>query len=100
MELLELYSVLGEEGEAVSSERPMRCFEVTITVGGDTWEDVRWQLQGILPHIEDHGPDCKSVSGSPTSNHVVHVVHNPEMTNEKYFAAIEAWRSLRDKEKA
>lgn len=72
-------------------ERPKRAFEVQITVGGDTWADIKYQLRDLLPHIEDHGPECNSVSGSPSANHIVTVFQNPEMTHEKYFEAIHAW---------
>lgn len=65
--------------------RPRRRYELSVDVGGDTWQLVVDELRFLLPHIEDHGPECTSVAGSPSSNHVVVVHHNPDMTNEKYF---------------
>ena len=79
---------------------PRRRWEVRITVGGDTWDDVKWQLRDLLPHIEDHGPECKSVSGSPSSNHVVYVLHDPEMTHERYHEELDRYLATRKESEA
>lgn len=74
---------------------PKRRFSVTIEAGGDTWDDVARTLRDLLPHIEDHGPTCESVSGGCSSGHWVHVAEDPEMTAEKYRAALEAYLAER-----
>ena len=71
--------------------KPKRRFTVTIEVGGDAWIDVARSLRELLPHIEDHGPKCDSVSGGVSSGHWVHVVEDQEMTPEKYHAALDAY---------
>jgi len=71
--------------------KPRRRFHVAIVVDGDTWEDVAQSLRELLPHVEEHGPKCDSVSGGYSRGHFVHVVEDPEMTNEKYQAALDAY---------
>lgn len=71
--------------------KPKRRFIVAIEASGDTWEDVAHSLRDLLPHIEEHGRNCDSVSGGPSSGHWVHVTENPDMTHEKYHEALEAY---------
>lgn len=73
------------------SKKPHRSYEVSITISGDTWQDIIYQLRDLLPHIEDHGPACNSASGSPSSGHIVYVRHDPTMTHERYFEILEAY---------
>lgn len=76
------------------ADKPSRAFELRIAVGGDTWDDIVRELRFLLPHVEAHGQACNSVSGSPSSNHLVTIVHRPEMTHERYMADLEAARKL------
>jgi hypothetical protein len=71
--------------------RPRRRFTVEIEVSGDSWEHVQRGLQDLLPHIEDHGPQCSSVSGGYSSGHWIRVTENPEMTPQKYRAEVESY---------
>ncbi len=84
----------------VSPPRPQRCYTLSIEIGGDTWDDVIGQLRHLAEHIEDHGPECKSVGGSPSSGHVLTITHRPEQTHEKYIAELDAYIAARDKENA
>lgn len=70
--------------------RPHRAFELEIRIGGDTWEDVIHHVRDLLPHIEDHGTACNSVSGSPSAYHSVNIVHRPEMTHERFIEELDA----------
>lgn len=74
-----------------AATRPARRFTVTIEAGGDTWDDIAHALRDLLPHIEEHGPKCDSVSGGCSGGHWVRVIENPEMTPEKYRAALDAY---------
>lgn len=72
-------------------ERPKRRFDLQITIGGDTWEDVARACDEIVSHVAEHGPACTSVSGGPSSGWAVSVTERPEMTHEAYFAAVEKY---------
>lgn len=67
---------------------PRRRFTLEIQVGGDEWNDVVMALRFLLPHIEEHGPACTSVSGGSSGSHVVTVIEDKEMTREKYTVAL------------
>lgn len=68
---------------------PKRRWTLSIEVTGDTWEDVAQGVRELLPHIEDHGERCSSVSGGYSSGHWVNVCERPEMTHEKYQSELE-----------
>lgn len=74
-------------------EKPKRAFELTIKIGGNTWEDVLRELSFLSVHLPEHGQDCDSVMGGCDSYHTVHVQETPGMTREKYFKELEAYRS-------
>lgn len=73
------------------AEAPKRRFEVEIHVSGDIWADVIDTLRDLLPHIEEHGPSCDSVSGGPSRGHWVRVTERPEMTHERYHEQLDAY---------
>lgn len=70
-------------------EKPKRAFEVTLKIGADSWKDVIDQVDHLGFVLEQSGPKCSSVSGGPSSNHSVEVVHNPEQTHDKYFSQLD-----------
>lgn len=70
---------------------PRRRFTIRIMVTGDTWEDVAHSLRDLLPHVEEHGPACSSVSGGSSTGHIVEVTEDPEMTHEKYTQELETY---------
>lgn len=78
---------------------PKRAFELTIKIGGDTWEDVIHNVRDLLPHIEEHGQSCNSVSGSPSCGHIVDIQLHPEMTHERYHEELQAYIAFRDAQK-
>jgi hypothetical protein len=43
-----------------------------------------------LPHIEEHGQSCNSVSGGVSSYHSVDIQHRPEMTSERFHEELKA----------
>ncbi len=63
-------------------QKPKRCFELKIEIGGDEWAHVGHQLQWLANHLDDHGPACNSAMGSIDSYHLVAVEHRPEITPE------------------
>lgn len=71
--------------------RPQRAYTLSIEIGADTWNDVVRDLRELAGHVEDHGPTCSSVSGSPSCGHVVTVTHRPDMTHDRYMAELEVY---------
>ena len=72
-------------------DRPRRRYTLTIEIGADTWDDVIHDLRHTARHVEDHGPACQSVMGGPSGGHIVTVLHNPEMTHDRYMAELETY---------
>lgn len=73
--------------------KPKRRFTIEIEIGGDTWDDAARGLRDIAQHVEEHGPACKMVSGSPSCGYSVVVVEEPNATHESYFAELERYLS-------
>ena len=74
---------------------PKRRFEITITAGADEWEALVHELKESAFHVADHGLECSSVSGGPSSHHTVTIHHNPEQTHEKYFEELDVYLAAR-----
>ena len=75
--------------------KPKRCYDITVRVGADTWEDAARELERVALHVVDHGPECNQVSGGPDSGSWVHIDHNPEMTHDRYFEDVERFKDSR-----
>jgi hypothetical protein len=73
------------------SERPQRMYQVTIEVGADSWEDTAAEIRRVLEHVEEHGPECSLVSGGYSSGSHVTVRHDPAMSHDAYFAALDQY---------
>lgn len=71
--------------------RPRRTFELDVHVDGDTWDDVLRELRHLVRHIEDHGPECKSVGGGYSTGHIVSIRHDPEMTGDRFRENLEKY---------
>ncbi len=80
------------------TKRPHRAFEITIRVGADTWEDAIAELLRMAYHIEEHGPNCNSVSGGYSTNHTVTILQNPQMTHDRYFEQLGAYLAAKKEE--
>ncbi len=76
-------------------EKPKRKYELSLTISGDLWTDVVQQLRMLLPHIEDHGEQCDSVSGGYSGGHTVQLTVNPEQTHDKFAAELDAYLEAR-----
>lgn len=76
---------------------PSRAFVLRVEIGGDSWPDVVAQLRNLERGALDLSPDrppsqsgAFSIGGGYSTGHVVEVAVDPEMTNARYFAALEA----------
>lgn len=70
---------------------PKRRFEIRLTVSGDDWPTTMRELSQLVDHVDDHGPECTSVSGSPASGHIVTVHHDASQTHERYHEQLRAY---------
>ena len=82
--------------EAEKPSPPRRAVEIDLHVGANNWADAVRELVETAAHIEDHGPQCSSVAGSPSSNHIVTVYQDPTMTHERYFEALDRYLAARE----
>lgn len=82
--------------EAEKPSPPRRAVEIDVHVGANNWADAVRELVETAAHIEDHGPQCSSVAGSPSSNHIVTVYQDPTMTHERYFEMVDKYLATRE----
>lgn len=69
---------------------PKHAFEVQIRIGGDDWEYVMRTLRELVPHLEDHGSDCKMMSGGAGGCHSVDV-QKRDVAPEDYHRELMVW---------
>ena len=75
----------------MKNKLPQRAHTLEFKIGADTKEDIIAAIRNLLFDLDAYGlRDC--VSGSPSSGYSLTYSHDPEMTHEKYFQAIEEWR--------
>ena len=67
------------------ADRLRRKYDITIEIGGDEWEDAQNEIERVLQHITEHGPECSLVSGGCSTSAIVTILFNPAMTHERYF---------------
>lgn len=74
---------------------PQHTFEVSIRIGGETWEYVERVINEIAEYVKAHGPDANLISGGAGGCHGVTVMTR-EISPETYLEELEVWwRSLR-----
>ena len=78
--------------------RPRRTFELDVHVDGDTWSDVIRELTRMALHIEEHGPECRSVGGGYSTGHIVTVRHDSAMTGDTYRDQLDVYLSEPDQD--
>lgn len=70
---------------------PRRAFDLTLHLGGDTWQDVVDLLRTLADHVVEHGPECDMVTGGCASGGYVQVIRDPAMTHDAYVEAVERY---------
>lgn len=78
---------------------PQRCYKLTVTVEGDSWEDVLREFRGLCRHVEAHGPECTQVSGGYSTSSTVSIEHDPNMTGDQYREIIDAYLASEEEDK-
>lgn len=75
-------------------QRPKRRYVIELFAGGDTYEEALQLLDELCDRAHE-GPDCRTVIGGCTSGGTVEVIHDPEMTHDKYVEALERRRAAK-----
>ena len=66
---------------------PRKAFEIEIRCGGHDWESAIAELERMVDHLRDHGPDCSLCTG----NGWIRVEQNDQQTREKYNEHLQAY---------
>lgn len=74
----------------MSTPPPRRAYHAEIRVGADTLQDLADELRRMADRL-DRGPLDALTTGSPSAGGHLHLVHNPEMTHDRYHAANREW---------
>ncbi len=69
---------------------PHRAYELAVKVGADTPKDLAWALRSLADRAE-RGELTQGCSGGPSCGWTYEHRHDPTMTHERYFAAVDAW---------
>lgn len=71
--------------------KPRNKYEVTLHVSAADWLAAIRALKDLVDHVDEHGPECSSVSGGGAASHWVDIQHNPEQTPENYARELRAY---------
>lgn len=71
--------------------KPRRRFEVTIKVGGDSWDDVMHTVRTACEELRVSGPKIGVFGASATADLSILVSDLPDQTHDKYFQQVHAW---------
>lgn len=72
--------------------KPKRAYTMTLTIGGNSKEDVAHALKNICTDMligQMNGPN--GCSGSPSVGYHYEIEECPEMTAERYFTELDAY---------
>lgn len=74
---------------------PHRAWTMTLKVGADSELELERALLSIATDFSMGGLRSTFASGGPGAGWSGETKHDPSMTHERYFEAIEAWRKSR-----
>ena len=78
--------------------KPRRAYELTLTLGADTYEELVRALEGLALDLALYPSDAAHrpmASGSPSAGYSATVTHDPEWTHERYHAEVEAYLKMK-----
>lgn len=68
-----------------------RRWKLLANIQADTAEDLADHLRDLAHRIEHEGyAPTSSISGGPSSSHILRITENPDMNHDAYFAALDA----------
>lgn len=76
-----------------AEDNPKRSHVVTLKIGADTWEDIMTALQAVMHDQGTDGPFPTTISGGSTFGYVWEYDHDPDITHDSYFQAVEQERN-------
>lgn len=78
-----------------SAPAPKRRFTLKIEWGSDDREGLVHALRHIAFEIESGAPPDRVISGRPRDGGHYELVEDPDMTHERYMAALDRWLAER-----
>lgn len=69
---------------------PQRAHTIVVSAGADTARDLAWELRRLADLI-DREQLSVGCSGAPFGGSLYSYKHQPEMTHDAYFTAIDEW---------
>lgn len=71
--------------------KPKRTYELALTIGADTLDDLRSNLRSISIELDrrDDLTDYSSVSGGYQSNHILKIEYSSAVTHDSYFEELD-----------
>jgi hypothetical protein len=74
---------------------PRRAHELIVKVGADTADDLCYALNQMAIDL-GRGEMTQGCSGSPSVGYTYSYSHDPSITHDSYFQAIDAWLAALD----
>lgn len=71
--------------------KPFRMFQLTLTIGADSMEELRNRLDSVLPTIKGIRTTYRGLEVSPASSSLVEMIFSKEMTHDKYIEELERY---------
>lgn len=81
------------EPKTLDTDAPLHAFEVSVKIGGNTWEYVLQTLTELAEYLRDNGPRGLA-SGGWNGCHSIDI-RQRDISPEAYRAELEAWREAR-----
>lgn len=69
--------------------KPSRMFQLTLTIGADSLEEMRNRLDSVLPTIKGIRTTYRGLEVGPASSALFELVFKPEMDHDKYIEELE-----------
>lgn len=69
---------------------PKHPFELSLQIGGETWELVVHELYEMARHVEEHGPNCTSFGGGGGTAHTV-TIEKRDISPADYRKELQDW---------
>lgn len=67
-------------------KKPQRAYEITVNIGGDTWDELAAQLRFVTDSVHSQMPDI--ANGGRFGYTMVSLRRDPSMTHDRYHAEL------------
>lgn len=69
--------------------KPQRMFQLTLTIGADSLEELRDRFDGLIETVRGIRTTYFSMEAGPNSSSITRLVFDPNMTHDKYIEELE-----------